>query len=179
MTAIAQEAALAKLRAASPSTYFEVDALLASVESGAIAPLRGRWLVGLHERGGRLKRRQDMPAEAFWSAAELRRLAARLGDGFGVLFVALSYRWLSRQHPDPDAFHLAIVAAVAKRYLGLAGESFLREMSPLLRAFESAGLDEPADFALFWDFSSLHQPPRLGSVAVSSTVRSMIPITTL
>ena len=134
-----------------------------SAKGKATAPLRGRWLVGLHERGGRLKRRQDMPAEAFWSAAELRRLAEQLGDGFGVLFVALSYRWLSRQHPDPDAFHLAIVAAVAKLYLSLAGDPFDWKKSPLLRAFKSAGLDEPADFALFWDFGSLHQPPRLGS----------------
>ena len=29
-------------------TYFDVDALLDSVESGAIAPLKGRWLVQLH-----------------------------------------------------------------------------------------------------------------------------------
>ena len=71
-------------------TYFDVDALLDSVESGAIAPLKGRWLVQLHKDGGKLRRRQDLPAEASWSAAELRELAAALGDDFGVLFVALS-----------------------------------------------------------------------------------------
>ena len=97
-------------------TYFDVDALLDSVESGAIAPLKGRWLVQLHKDAGKLRRRQDLPRKAFWSAAELRELAAALGDDFGVLFVALSYRWLSKDHPDPDGFHLMIVAEVAALY---------------------------------------------------------------
>ena len=30
----------------------------------AIAALRGRWYVALHKRGGRLQRRQELPAEA-------------------------------------------------------------------------------------------------------------------
>ena len=65
--------------------YFDVDALLDSVESGAIAPLRGSWVVKLHEKGGRLKRRQDLPPEAFWSTADLRKAAQKLGKKFGVL----------------------------------------------------------------------------------------------
>ena len=63
-----------------PSKYFTVDALLESVEIGAIAPLRGRWLFDLHRRGGRLVRRQELPAEAFWTAAELREVAMKLGE---------------------------------------------------------------------------------------------------
>ena len=141
-------------------TYFDAKALLASVESGAIAPLRGRWLVELHKQGGRLRRRQDLPSEAFWTAAELRDAATKLGDDFGVLFVALSYRWLSRSHPDPDGFHLGLVASVAELYLNLAGRGDGTEYpSQLTQAFQSRGLGE-ADFALFWDFASLHQAPR-------------------
>ena len=56
------------------AAYYEFVALIASVESGAVAPLRGSWLLRLYEQGGRLQRRQDLPAEAFWSAAELRAL---------------------------------------------------------------------------------------------------------
>ena len=59
--------------AAEPNPYFDVETLLASVESGAIAAVKGTWLVGLHKRGGRLSRRQDLPPEAFWSARDLRR----------------------------------------------------------------------------------------------------------
>lgn len=153
-----REVTLAELSTitSSCSAYFELDGLLASVESGAIAPIKGRWLVRLHEQGGRLKRRQDMPAEAFWSPGELRRVATQLGDNFGVLFVALSYRWLAREHPDPNGFHLAIVAAASKLYLGLAGKQ--ASSSPLVAALHSLGMD--TDFALFWDFSSLFQSPR-------------------
>jgi len=76
--------------------YFALDGLLAAVSSGAIAPLKGSWVVALAKRGGRLQRRQDLPKEAFFSAQELTRLATALGDEFGLLFVALSYRWLTR-----------------------------------------------------------------------------------
>ena len=152
--------------AAEPNPYFDVETLLASVESGAIAAVKGTWLVGLHKRGGRLSRRQDLPPEAFWSAGELRRVALVLGDDFGVLFVALSYRWLTKQHPDPDGFHLGIVASVAELYLNPRGwKDFQgRDHYSLAAAFLEHGLGLP-EFALFWDFASLHQPPRTDAEA--------------
>ena len=136
--------------------YFEAESLIASVDSGAMALLRGQWLVALHRRGGIIARRQDLPAEAFWSAVELKELAKTLGADFGVLLVALSYRWLSAAHPDPEGFHLAIVAQVAALYLKPDAER-----SPLAAAFKRAGLCEvDVDFGLLWDFGSLHQNPR-------------------
>jgi hypothetical protein len=153
--------------AAAPNPYFDVETLLASVESGAIAAVKGTWLVGLHKRGGRLSRRQDLPPEAFWSAGELRRVARALGDDFGVLFVALSYRWLTKQHPDPDGFHLGIVASVAELYLNPRGWKDFQgrdHYSQLAAAFREHGLGLP-EFALFWDFASLHQPPRTDAEA--------------
>ena len=153
--------------AAEPNPYFDVETLLASVESGAIAAVKGTWLVGLHKRGGRLSRRQDLPPEAFWSAGELRRVALALGDDFGVLFVALSYRWLTKEHPDPDGFHLGIVASVAELYLNPRGWKDLVEhdqYSQLTVVFRKHGLGLP-EFALFWDYASLHQPPRTDAEA--------------
>ena len=73
-------------------TLLEPEALLDTVASGAIAPLKGSWLVALEARGGKLARRQELPSEAFFSAVELRRLVEGLGDDYGLLFVALSYR---------------------------------------------------------------------------------------
>ena len=70
--------------------HFGPEALLASVESGAIAPLRGRWLVDWEARNGRVQRRQDLPPEAFFPTDELRRLVKALGDDYGLLFVGLS-----------------------------------------------------------------------------------------
>ena len=162
LDSLTPEAAAELLRSNVASNYFAVDALLASVESGAIAPLHGRWLLALRERGGQLQRRQDLPAEAFWSAAELRHEVARLGpERFGALFVALSYRWLSKEHPDPRGFHLSIVAAVLGLYLPVTGKRFAAYCSPLTAAYAAAGLDwKTADCALFWDFASLYQPPR-------------------
>ena len=153
--------------AAKPNPYFDVETLLASVESGAIAAVKGTWLVGLHKRGGRLSRRQDLPPEAFWSAGELKRVALALGDDFGVLFVALSYRWLTKEHPDPDGFHLGIVASVAELYLNPRGWKDFQgrdHYSQLAAAFREHGLGLP-EFALFWDFASLHQPPRTDAEA--------------
>lgn len=154
--------ALARLRQTSAAHFFGLEALLDSVASGALAPIRGRWIIALHRRGGRLARRQDLPPEAFWTAAELRRVATALGDQFGLLFVALSYRWLAREHPDADAFHLGKVAAVAEMYLKPAAYYFY---SPLVVAFADCGLGE-ADFALFWDFGSLFQAPRSAAQSV-------------
>ena len=166
--------------------YFGCEALLETVESGAIAPLSGRWLVQQWEAGGgrfpeherdsdghptpkvktpgspstfRLARRQDLPPEAFVPPATLRRWVGALGDDWALVFVALSYRWLSAKHPDPDGFHTAIVAEVARLYL----ESRMKGYpSALQKAFTKHGLDgkEATDFALFWDFGSLHQKPR-------------------
>ena len=139
-------AAVAALAMAKPSEkppHFGPEALLESVASGAIAPLRGSWLVELESQGGRLSRRQDLPAEAFFGIEELRRVVEALGEDYGLLFVALSYRWLSKDHPDPDGFHLHIVAAVARLYMHRESGK-----SPLTAAFEQKGLGYP-DFALF------------------------------
>ena len=151
-------AAASQTTDASPEAhrYFSAAALLASVQEGDIAPLSGRWIAELHGHGGRLCRRQDLPSEAFLSASDLHRLVSALADDWGLLFVALSYKWLSRAHPDPEGFHLAIVGAVAQLYLK-PGES------PLTEAFERHNISAAADFALFWDFAVLHQPPRTES----------------
>ena len=80
-------------------------------------------------------------------------MAEKMGDYYGWLFVALSYRWLSADHPDPDGFHLAIIAEVAALFLksrGLIGAFF--NWASLHRI--------STDFALFWDFASLTQKPR-------------------
>jgi len=59
---------------------------------------------------------------------------------------AVRGRWLSKDHPDPNRFHLAIVAAVARLYMKKddRGGSY----SPLAAIFKASGLGAP-DFALF------------------------------
>ena len=139
--------------------YFDPEVLLESIANGSIALTRGRWVAAHFEAGGKLLRRQDLPPEAFFTVDELRKLVAALGDDWGLLFVAISYRWLTATHPDPDAFHLRIIAKVAKLYLKAEME-YGFSCSPLVDAFERAGYRrDEADFGLMWDFMSLHQKP--------------------
>ena len=57
---------------------------------------------------------------------------------------ALSYRWLTAEHPDPDSFHLSKVVA------------FLEVHKTW---FDQMGWNVD-DYAVFWDFGSLFQPER-------------------
>ena len=138
--------------------FFSPEALLESIANGSIALVRGRWVVAHAEDGGKLKRRQDLPPEAFFSIDELRKLVAALGDDWGLLFVAISYRWLSASNPDPDAFHLEIIAKVSKLYLKPVCKGY--SASPLVAAFQRKGIStDEVEFGLMWDFMSLHQKP--------------------
>lgn len=175
--AIKHRAALAAAAAMTPSSRRQgwcasllsccqrpaVAPLIASAESGAVALLRGSWLVALHERGGRISRRQDLPPEAFWTPSELRSVANALGDTHASLFfVAFSSSSIDKVHHDPDGFHLGVVAHTAKLYLGQSGyySKSAAEKSPLALAFAVAGLgEEMADFALLWSWASVHQLP--------------------
>ena len=140
-------------------SFFTPDALLLAVECGDVALLRGTHIVELHSHGGRVQRRQDMPADSFFPISELRRLVSALGADWGLLFVTLSYRWLTADHPDPDGFHLAIVAKIAGLYLGQGHGSDHMIDSPLVAAFKRAALAEPADFALLWEYAALTPQP--------------------
>jgi len=97
-------------------------------ESGEhdILLVRAEWFIEQWQTGGRLMRRQDMPDEAFYRGKlDLRAL------------VVISYPWLTREHPDPDGFHLEALA----RMLGLFCENF-------------------GEAAVFIDFCCLFQVPR-------------------
>ena len=73
--------------------------LEARLADGSLRLLRVAWLLG-RPAGWVLQRRQDLPAEAFWSPKQAARL---LREG---RVAALSYRWLTQKHPDPQRFHL-------------------------------------------------------------------------
>lgn len=142
--------------------YFTPDALIRSVHTGSIAPLRGSWIIHLQNAGGALSRRQELPKEAFFTAADISHLVTALGDNWGLLVVALSYKWLSAVHPDPTGFHLTAVARIARLYLK-HDQSFGPDayFSPLVEAFVAAGVPSRLwDFALMWDFGSLYQRDR-------------------
>ena len=69
--------------------------LEAALKSGAIALLDAGWLVACAERGERIRRRQDLPPEAFISLEELKAACG----AWELPIICLSYAWLHPDHP--------------------------------------------------------------------------------
>ena len=113
-----------------------------AVQSGALAPFRSSYLKHLVESVEALQKRQDLPEAAFWDVAAFKRLTEPDDCMYSVF--ALSYRWLTAEHPDPDGFHLSKVVAFLEVHKAL---------------FKELGFNED-DCAVFWDFGSLFQPER-------------------
>ena len=105
--------------------------------SGAVALLDAQWIIRHAEAGGVLNHRQALPKEAFLSLADLVEAICEHAGWLPV--AALSYPWLTKDHPDPRGANLARVARALK-----------------------ALLSEPVyipRLGVFWDFGSLHQHP--------------------
>ena len=102
--------------------------------SGAVALLDAQWIISHAEAGGVLNHRQALPKEAFLSLADLVE-ATTYGD---LPVAALSYPWLTKDHPDPRGANLARVARALK---ALLSDPFITRLG------------------VFWDFGSLHQHP--------------------
>ena len=124
------------------NAYTTAEGLVPAVQSGALAPLRSSYLKHLVESGEALQKRQDLPEAAFWDVAAFQRLTESGVCMFSIF--ALSYRWLTAEHPDPDSFHLSKVVAFLEVH-----KAFLKRMG-----------EELDDCAVFWDFGSLFQPER-------------------
>ena len=124
------------------NAYTTAEGLVPAVQSGALAPLRSSYLKHLVESGEALQKRQDLPEAAFWDVAAFQRMTMA-GMCSSSIF-ALSYRWLTAEHPDPDSFHLSKVVAFLEVHQTWVAESG----------------DNVDDCAVFWDFGSLFQPER-------------------
>jgi len=112
----------------------ELEAMLAS---GSIALLDAQWVVDLSERGGVLAPRQALPPEAFLSLSSLKAATLRKHH---LPLVCVSHCWLQPDHPDPHGFYLAKLADALRLLIG---------SDPL-----------GGKHAVFYAFSSLHQPCR-------------------
>jgi len=121
-----------------PVAYDSLDALLDKriVELKADADIRllhAGHVIELWRAGGRFERRQALPESAF--------LAKR-----PTFVIVLSYGWLSKEAPDPDGWHLAIVGPLL--------ELFVRS------AVEAGKLTSADEVGFFIDFGCLWQAPR-------------------
>ncbi len=114
---------------------------------GSIRLLRCAWLISADsdKHLGRaasgeviMRRRQELPEEAFVTNEDAVKLFVGNEDGADRSILALSYRWLTAAHPDPLG-----TALIAMR-------RFLRSEADLSKC------------ALFWDFASLPQKDTAG-----------------
>ena len=105
---------------------WQMKPLCDATQSGALVWVRVGYLKELRNQGGRLRRRQDILPQYFLTAEEVGKQA---------LF-AVTHKWLSEEHPDPDGFHLARLVDVLTN--------------------EKADDDD----GVFFDWSSLYQKPR-------------------
>jgi len=109
--------------------------------SGAYVLIDAQWIVDCAANGGVLVHRQALPKEAFISLADLIEASGE----YGLKVIALSYPWLSKEHPDPEGANLRRVAQALK--------AILNDTQP--RAHYPNGLR----FGVFWDYLSLYQHP--------------------
>ncbi|CAJ1407196.1 unnamed protein product [Effrenium voratum] len=126
--------------------YSEVGSLWEPLQSSDGEPpvvlIRGSWLCSLAASGGRLPRRQELPAEAVWDCRDLQADSEEYDRGrhqLATKVVAVSH---SLQHPDPSGVQLRAVANLARSCLQDLGD---------------------VDIALFIDYCSLFQEPRTPS----------------
>lgn len=115
------------------------------IQTGHLRLLRGRWLVELDAKKGKLVRSQDLPDAAFWPAGEALDKWRKHGEFF---FLALSYGWIAPCDPDPDSFQLPRFASIIDVRIRWAAQCPDGRGGPF------------DDVALFWDFASLPQVPR-------------------
>ena len=106
--------------------------------------------------GWTVQKLQDLPEEALLPPETAAEMFLNPWDNSIVVVprvVALSYRWLTPEHPDPDGVQLK----QARQFL-----------SKLLRFAASFGIDfkhavdvKDVDVGVLWDFMSLPQQPRV------------------
>lgn len=133
--------------------FVSMRTLYNAVKGGDTALVRAEWYVEQHRAGGRLQRRQEVEEQSPTAfVKDLRpdnvwRFALRDGKWINVdesgkyLIVAISYPWLTPEHPDPMGTQLGILAC------------FLEKMSGELRPYGKS-------VAVFLDYMSLYQRAR-------------------
>lgn len=132
--------------------------IMTLLETGAIALVKGSYLIELADRGQPIPRRQDAPPEAFWSRQEAVALFRRSATEFkkkgpdiagllclGLFLVAFSYPWCDPKHPDPACFHLYRIAEILRGMARLRGP---------YNTFDDVGV--------FFDYLSIFQCPPSG-----------------
>lgn len=109
-----------------------------------VALIDAEWLLQLQ---GPPMCRQQLPDEAFFRGAM---------NAEDVELLAISYPWLTKRHPDPEGWHLAIVQHFLRLYFTLENKGGARGM------YDRPPLGQGKRVAVFWDWMSLFQATHPG-----------------
>jgi len=122
--------------------YFtDLDSLELALVGEDVVMIRGTYLERVAAENGVLPRRQDLPDDAIFDPTTLINGLQGHENVPTPFMVSLSYTWLTKEHPDPEGFHL-------------------QNLAPLLKAFASWNRISTDNIAVFIDWCSLPQAPR-------------------
>lgn len=127
--------------------YTDPASIWEALKARHVRLIRMTWLIKLAKKGGILGRRQDLPPEAFIDVEELMLIYDKSGKGgpdHVLPIVAISFCWLSAQHPDPDG---TLLCTIAERL-----ESEQAKFSASCQTFNGFN-----DIGVFWDWASVWQ----------------------
>mmetsp|Transcript_14565 Transcript_14565/g.41740 ORF Transcript_14565/g.41740 Transcript_14565/m.41740 type:complete len:802 (-) Transcript_14565:92-2497(-) len=113
-----------------PDNFLRHASIKSALEDRDTVLVRGDWVLGLAIGGGKLPRRQELPEGATVPPSRLTSQDK---------IVAISCRWLTKEHPDPDGVQLQTVGRVLWHFTKYW---------------------EGANVAIFIDWCSLYQEPR-------------------
>ena len=80
------------------SAFMKLETVWEALASKDTVLLRGSWLRELGDTGQVLPRRQELPPGVSWEPLELQQAVVTRHVAIG----AVSYCWLTWQHPDPN-----------------------------------------------------------------------------
>jgi len=133
-------------------TEVEGSPLLLALQRGSIRLVRGQYFERCLAEGRPFGLRQEMSDADLWPPEK----AARMWTTYrSVFFLAMSYSWLGRSHPDPDLWHLKRFARIIREW---------RQSVPVLLERllprEARDLEPLHDVGVFVDAASLYHPAR-------------------
>ena len=111
-----------------------------------VALIDAEWLLQLQ---GAPDCRQGLPDEAFFRDSV---------DTEDALVLAISYPWLTKEHPDPEGWHLTIIQHFLRLFFTLASKGMDKDDKEVTRPPTGQG----KRVAIFWDWMSLFQANHSG-----------------
>jgi len=137
------------------ATFSKRSVLESVVAAGDVVLLRGPWLVEQMHAGKLLPKRQELPPEAGYHGSLSER---------DVRIVAVSYPWCTKDHPDPEGFHLKKLGSVLEYWIKDKQYVFMKDGEPDGRVggrcVYMLALGKEQEVAVFLDWCSLYQAPR-------------------